>query len=153
MILKKEYLWYLYFIILLSQSTVHSEATSVKSADLSSSEAVSAIPTEDAFLNALDQAKPIVIMCWMENCPHCNTIKPIFYQFAQDKKYKNISFAHANGPDLKIHKHIARETQAYEKPLKIPGYPSFIFIKDKKVVDVLIGGSEDKLKQKLRNLL
>lgn len=161
MILKKAGLWYLYFIFFLSSTAVYSrenialEPTQSTQSTLEKVEQdlVKAIATEDAFLSLLDQDSPTVVMCWMDNCPHCNTIKPAFNKLAQEPKYKKISFAQANGPALKIHKHVARETEHSDKPLKIPGFPSFVFIKGKRIVDVLIGGNEDKLKQKLKSLI
>lgn len=170
MILKKQYLWYLNFIFFLYPTITHSKYTFLDNdqkiftiieqrvhnieqrVHKDIQEAIKSISKEDEFLNLIDQDNPTVVMAWMDNCPHCNTIKPVFNELAHDKKHKGIKFASVNGKALKIHKHVERETKDYDKPFKVAGYPSFIFIKNKKIADVLVGGNEEKLKQKIKQL-
>lgn len=106
------------------------------------------ITTEDGFLSLLDQSKPAVVLCSMDNCPHCQMISPIFEKKAS--LYKKVAFYKANGPSLHIHDHVQRETKG---KFKIPGYPVFLFIKNKKIDNVLIGASKDKLDAAIKDFV
>tara|TARA_Y100000588_G_C14277702_1_gene935227 strand:+ start:7081 stop:7491 length:411 start_codon:yes stop_codon:yes gene_type:complete len=108
------------------------------------------INTEDHFLSVLDQKKPSIIFSSMNHCPHCNMIEPEFTKLAQNKKYNKIQFMKTNGPALNIHKHVKRETN---NKFKIPGYPAFLFIKDKKIHHVTLGANKDILHTKIKEFL
>lgn len=154
MILKKKILWYLNFIFLLNQSNVYADTTANKAINIyhqkNTEESIKKIATIDQFLTILDSVEPTVIFASMKNCPHCKIVKPKFKNASLNKKHHKIKFTQVNGPALKIHKHVARESK---DKFKIPGYPSFIFVKNKKIVDVLIGGEIKELEQKLKNLM
>lgn len=139
MILKKNLFLYLNFIFLITLSNLTwTKANRVK-----------IIQTENDLLTSyLDSNKPAIIFCSMNNCPHCEMVKPAFNKIASQEKYGHITFALANGPKLHIHEHVKRETDG---KFKIPGYPVFLFIKDKKIKNVIIGADKDKLNDEIKS--
>lgn len=143
MILKNGWLWYLNFILFLNLSGYTlTEAKSNK---------IQSIDTVDLFLDTLDSTKPTIIKTYSENCPFCTMIAPKFEKIASNQKYnKRISFAQANGKSLQIHKHVPAKSNG---KYKIPGYPTFIFINNGNIVDLLIGGDEKKLLDKVDSFL
>lgn len=108
---------------------------------------VSEITTEDDLHAALTSSKPTVILGYMDPCPHCSSIKP--HMKALAKKYPKISFATANGPRLVMHKKVSALSNS---SIKIPGYPTTIFINNGQIVDHVIGGNKQKLDQKTLEL-
>ncbi|MBI2353201.1 thioredoxin family protein [Candidatus Dependentiae bacterium] len=112
---------------------------------------ISTIENEDQFLSLIDQDKPTIIMGSMETCPHCKIITPEFETLS--KKHKSISFVKVNGLRTKMHEHIKNESLKQGTSFKIIGYPSFAFIKNKKIVYVLIGGDPKKLKDIINQFL
>lgn len=106
-----------------------------------------AITNEDEFICLIDQSEPTIVMGTMEACPHCKIITPIFED--QSKKNKNISFVKANGLAINMHGVVKRESKG-KGDFKIIGYPSFVFIKDKKIDSVLVGGSRESLEKAIK---
>lgn len=124
----------LYIASILLVSSIISTATPIKTVD-----------TEDEFLDIIDQKKPAIIMGSMDHCSHCKNIDPTFETLA--KKHKKISFYKANGPSIKMHEHVKRESKG---KFQIPGYPVFIFIKNKRIASVLIGGAPESLESAIK---
>ena len=113
--------------------------------------AVSEVTTEDGLHGALTSSTPTVVMGYMHNCTHCNALKPDFTMLA--KKYPKINFILANGPNLIMHKRVAQLT---DNAIKIPGYPTVVFINPAasphQITDSLIGGNRQKLISKVEAL-
>lgn len=127
-------------------------------------EPIQIIETEDELLTIIDSNTPTIIMGSMEHCPHCKHIDPVFTSLAKqhtasinkkktaslrkkdrsslDKNNKKIAFAKTNGPSINMHEHIKRESK---ERFQIPGYPIFIFIKNKQIDSMLIGGTPEHL--------
>lgn len=102
----------------------------------------------DDLYKALNAKKPTVIKLYSKNCPHCKIFEKPFEETA--KKYQSIDFFSANGKTLDASKIIKDITN---NQIKIPGYPSILFIKNGKIVDYLIGGDPKKHTEKVKKLI
>ena len=109
---------------------------------------IKTITNEDEFVCLIDQKHPTIVMGSMDACPHCKTITPIFENHA--KKHPSISFIKANGPKTNMHGVTKRESQG-KGDFKIIGYPAFVFIKDKKIVNVVVGGTPELLEKAIKD--
>lgn len=142
MILKNGRLWYLNFaIFFLLSGYILPEAKSKN---------ISPINTVDQLLDILDSKKPTIIKTYSERCPFCSMIAPTFEKIANQSKYKAIAFHKADGKALEAHKHVSHKSDGKHK---IPGYPTFIFIHKGNIVDLLIGGDEKKLTEKIEKFM
>ena len=103
--------------------------------------------TEDLYA-ALSSQRPTVILGFMDHCPHCKTLMPFFEKL--EIKYPKARFFTVNGPQLSLHKLVA---QLSDNKFKIPGFPSVVFVKNRKIVDLQIGGNKDTLEEKIKKLL
>ncbi|MFA5998633.1 MAG: thioredoxin family protein [Candidatus Babeliales bacterium] len=101
---------------------------------------VGEITSEDKLHAALTSSTPTLVMGYMSNCPHCNTLKPMYEKLAL--QHRSIDFLKVNGPQHKMHTHVAQLTNGDKR---IPGYPSIAFVNNGVVTDVLIGGNKNKL--------
>ncbi|MCX5924558.1 MAG: thioredoxin family protein [Candidatus Dependentiae bacterium] len=101
---------------------------------------VGEITAEDKLHTALTSSTPTIVMGYMSNCPHCNTLKPTYEKLAL--QHRSIDFVKVNGPQHKMHTHVAQLTNGDKR---IPGYPSIAFVNNGVITDVLIGGNKEKL--------
>ncbi|MBI2344580.1 thioredoxin family protein [Candidatus Dependentiae bacterium] len=106
------------------------------------------IPTSDELHGALESKKPCIIKLHAPNCPYCTMFSKTFEKSA--KNNRKITFLSANGKNLNAPQIISNYTNG---TIKIPGYPSILFIKNSKVVDYQIGGNDKIFQEKLENLL
>lgn len=111
---------------------------------------VQEIITIEELFDALNSEKPTVIKFYSMHCPHCKMFEKPFEESA--KKYKNITFYSADGKKLNAPKVVAEFTEKYIKPIKIPGFPTIIYIKDGKIQNYMIGGNPKKHIENLNNL-
>ncbi len=131
---------YLYLMLFANTATLSPVQTQVKT-----------ISNEDELLSLFDQTEPTIVMGSMEACPHCKTIGPLFDDLS--KKNRSICFVKANGLTTKMHVHVKNESSRQNTDFKIIGYPAFVFIKDKKIVNVVIGATPERLENAIRCLL
>ncbi len=102
--------------------------------------------------DALESPSAVVIKLSMPGCSHCTALAKPFGQFAQEQKYAHITFynvANAGPSGLNTPVKIKEKSNNL---IQIPGFPSFIFIKNGKIVDHQIGGDKNKLQEKLKKL-
>lgn len=116
---------------------------------LSAQSCVKTVDKEDQLLSLMDQNGPLIIMGSMDACVNCKTIAPLFSDLA--KKNKSITFYKANGPAIRMHEHIKNESSRQGTDFKIIGYPAFVFIKDKKITDVIVGAIPERLETGVKN--
>lgn len=107
------------------------------------------IVTQEDLHTALISKIPTVIMLKMEPCPHCNALKPDFAAAAKNPAYKNINFYIANGPKLQAAQTVKSLSGG---TIKIPGFPSIIYVNHGKIVDHQIGGNSKTLIEKTNKL-
>ena len=128
---KKKFILYSSILLCIKITTIETLTSNIKTID-----------KEDQFLAIIDQKEPTIVMGFMDNCPHCKHIAPVFEKLSQ--KHKKISFVKANGIKINMHEHVKHESKN-KGDFIIPGYPSFIFIKNKRIYSVLIGGDQKSL--------
>lgn len=131
---------YLYLMLFANTAALSPVQTQVKT-----------IANEDELLSLFDQTKPTIVMGSMEACPHCKTIGPLFDHFS--KKHQSICFVKANGATTKMHVHVKNESLRQNTDFKIIGYPAFVFIKNKKIANVVIGATPERLENAIRCFL
>lgn len=73
-------------------------------------------------------------------CGPCKSIAPHFENLAKEEAYKHISF----------YKVDVNESEELCKEYKVSAMPTFIFLKNKKQIDVVTGANLNKLKEKLQ---
>ena len=101
----------------------------------------------------LHNSAPTMIMLHMKNCPHCDSIKGkgdnTSHSYLQDiaNHHPKLKVYLANGPLLQANVVIKQEAN-----ISIPGYPTFIFVKNGQTVDHLIGGNKNQIKVKVNKL-
>ena len=125
-----------YFIFLTSNSIILTKVPSEKEKNSNIDPLLNEIKveTEDSLDEILRHSTDsLCIMFYMEHCSWCDKMKNIFKSII--KKHKDITFYYVNGPELKAHQ---RVQQAINK--KIPGYPYFLFMKEKKYIEQHVGG-------------
>ncbi len=105
------------------------------------------VSTEEGLHAALTSSTPTVILGYMDPCPHCASIKPYFSVLA--RKHPKINFITANGPKLIMHKKVAALTN---NSIKIPGYPTMIFVYDGSIIGHVIGGNKQKLEKMVADM-
>lgn len=110
-------------------------------------EIVEEINTLDDFYKALSSKKPTIIKLYSQNCPHCRIFKEPFKDTA--RKNRNITFFSADGKKLNASQIVKEITH---NKIKIPGYPSILYIKDGVISDILIGGDPKKHTEKVKSL-
>ena len=106
------------------------------------------ITTRDELHGALQSKKPTTIKLYSQNCPYCNMFSKTFE--ASANKHGNINFLSANGKALNVPEVIAGFTKGN---IKIPGYPSILFVKGGTIVDYQIGGDAKTFEEKLQKIL
>ncbi len=111
-------------------------------------ELVEEINTLDDFYKALSSKKPTIIKLYSQNCPHCKIFEEPFKETA--RKNRNITFLSADGKRLNASQIVKEVTHG---KIKIPGYPSILYIKNGVIVDVLIGGDAKKHTEKVKFLI
>ena len=92
-------------------------------------------------LKKLTQDKKAVLKFSAVWCGPCRTSTPVFEEFSTDVAYKDILFIKV---DVDAGKDIARS-------FRINGIPAFVFVKDNKVVNKVVG--IDNLRKNLTNHL
>ena len=91
----------------------------------------------------LSQEKPLIIDLYMDGCPPCKLMKPIFEQLAEELS-STCTFARLNGPE------VPEVAQAYG----IAVFPTFVVIKDGKLVGKCVGGmSAEAFKERITEIL
>lgn len=108
------------------------------------------IGNTEELLDALNSEKPTVIKLYSLHCPHCKMFEKPFEESA--KKHKEIHFYSADGKKLNAPKIIAEFTEKYDKQIKIPGFPTILYIKDGKIQNHMIGGNPKKHTENLNKL-
>lgn len=89
--------------------------------------------------------KTYAVLGTSPGCPWCNKIKPIFQELQQ--KFPHISFIEVNGSNLPLHVHAKKQN------IGIKGYPTILFVKNGKIVDMQVGyTSKNKIEEKLKQL-
>ena len=133
------------------------------------------IESEDGLTAALTNKKTTVIMCSMQGCGWCTKMKPIFSELAP--QFPNAQFYTVDGRASNLSKHIAqlslkheskkpwlsssaksiaqkKELLSAEETLQIPGYPTFLFIKEGQLQNIQVGGcSKEDLENQIKKLL
>jgi len=102
----------------------------------------------DDFYKDLSSRKPTIIKLYSQNCPHCKMFEKPFKEMAT--KYRSINFLSADGKKLNASQIIKDVTK---NEIKIPGYPSILYIKNGRIIDYLIGGDPKKLEAKIKKLI
>jgi thiol-disulfide isomerase/thioredoxin len=102
----------------------------------------------DDFYKALGAQKPTVIKLYSKNCPHCKMFEKPFEEGA--KKHKNVDFFSADGKKLNASTIVKEVTH---NKIKIPGFPTILYIKDGAIVDYMIGGDPKKHTEKVESLI
>lgn len=140
------------FIVFLSMlatqggSFISGHATS--NLDLEDPDHTNQIMYEENVEPALMSQKPTVILAYMDHCNHCHALLPFFKQ--QAKEMTKVRFLTINGPKLHLPKYVALLSKKYgNEEFKIIGFPSIIFVKNGKIIDLQTGGSQKKLQEKL----
>jgi thiol-disulfide isomerase/thioredoxin len=110
-------------------------------------ELIEEIKLLEQFLDTLNSKKPTIIKLHSQNCPHCKMFEEPFKETA--RKNRHITFLSADGKRLNASQIIKEVTHG---KIKIPGYPSILYIKDGVITDVLIGGDTKKHIEKVKNL-
>jgi len=106
------------------------------------------IVTSDEFYGAIQARKPTIIKLYSEHCPYCSIFSKTFESVA--KKHRNIQFFSLNGKKLNAPKVVSDFTK---NSIKIPGYPSVLFIKNGNIVDFQIGGNPKVFEEKIQKYL
>jgi len=104
------------------------------------------IKTIDELLAKLTAQELTIIMGSMNGCHFCKKAEPIFKKYAQDNP--DIDFYTTNG----LKTNMAREVNKLDSTIKIRGYPAFLFIKDGKINDHLLGVNIEQLDKKIKAL-
>ena len=86
-------------------------------------------------------------MASMNGCYFCKKAKPIFQKHAQE--HSDIQFYIVNGPKTNFAQLVYKES---DNVMKIRGYPAFVFIKDGKIQDYLVGAKIEELEKKIKLL-
>ena len=107
------------------------------------------LTTSEELHNALTSSQLSVIMLKMEHCPHCQTLSPVFEKYARKLLGKPLTLYVANGPALQAATMIKNVTN---NTVKIPGYPSIMYVKNGKVFDHQIGGNTKTFEEKIQKL-
>ena len=94
---------------------------------------------------------PTIILGYMNHCPHCNKLLKYFETLPA--KYPKINFLTVNGPRLKLHEQVAKYKKDKDSYFRIPGYPSIVFVKNGKPVNVQVGGNEKTLDENIKKLI
>jgi len=103
--------------------------------------------TDKQLVAALYSQEPTAIMLKSTSCPHCKALE-VEYR-ASAKKHLMINFYTAtNSAQLQLIPII----KSVDASLKIPGFPTLIFIHKGKIVDHQIGGNPQKMNEKIQNL-
>ncbi len=108
---------------------------------------VDEITTNDELYGALQSKKPTVIKLYSQHCPYCNVFSKTFEK--QAKNYRSMNFVSADGKKLNAPKIVGDFTN---NTVKIPGYPSVLYIKNGTIVDYQIGGNPQVLEEKMQKL-
>lgn len=99
----------------------------------------------------LTNPEPTVIIGYMHHCPYCKKLLQYFETLPA--KYPRVTFCIVHGPHLKLHDEVAKFKKDKNSNFKIPGYPSIVFIKGGKPINVQIGGNEKTLDENIKKLL
>jgi thiol-disulfide isomerase/thioredoxin len=132
-----------------SQATKKTKRNPFDSASLTQkngSQTVQEIKTIDELLQKLTAKQLTIIMGSMNGCHFCKKAEPIFKKYAQE--YPDINFYTTNG----LKTNMAREVNKLDSTIKIRGYPAFLFIKDGKINDHLLGVNIEQLDNKIKAL-
>lgn len=108
---------------------------------------VDEIATSDELHGVLQSKKPTVIKLYSQHCPYCNIFSKTFEN--QAKKHRSTNFLSADGKKLNAPKVVGDFTS---NTLKIPGYPSVLYIKNGIITDYQIGGNPKVFEEKLQKL-
>lgn len=105
------------------------------------------IISQTDLVNKLYSKEPTVIMLKSVACPHCTALEKEYRLSA--KKHHMINFYTAtNSAQLPLISTI----KSVDSSLKIPGFPTLIFVYNGKIVDHQIGGNPTKMNEKLQAL-
>ena len=108
---------------------------------------VDEITTSDELHGALQSQKECVIKLYSQHCPYCNMFSKTFNDYA--KKYRSMNFMSADGKKLNAPKIVGDITN---NTLKIPGYPSVLYVKNGTIIDYQIGGNPKVFAEKIEKL-
>lgn len=106
---------------------------------------INEISTTDELYTSLESKKPTIIKLYSQNCPYCTMFNKTFEETA--KKHRSINFISADGKKLNAPKVVADLTNG---TIRIPGYPSILFIKNGKIIDHQIGGNPQVFDEKIK---
>lgn len=105
------------------------------------------LTTSSTLHNAFYNQEPTVIMLKSNNCPHCRTMEEDIKPYV--KQYPKINFYKAtNSQQLQL----IPAVKAVDSSIKIPGFPTLIFVYKGKIMDHQIGANADKIKEKITKL-
>ena len=108
------------------------------------------VTTEEQYnQEVMNSDKPVLVKFETTWCPACQKIAPIFNNVA-DKLKDKVKFVVVNAEESK-------ESKAVAEKQEVKGVPTFVFIKDKKVVEKVTGSDiaedEAKLTEKIEKTL
>lgn len=142
-----------FFVIFFIQGASFLSGHVLPSLDGAESDKLKEIVYEEDVPTALTSKKPTVILAYMENCNHCQHLKPFFKK--QSLKMPGVTFLIVNGPKLSIPKYVTIRSKEQKllnpksHEFRIIGFPSIIFVKDGSIIDLQTGGSPGALAEKL----
>lgn len=93
------------------------------------------IKSHDEFKQAINGDKPIVIDAWATWCGPCKLIKPVFAKISDTPAAEKMGFYSV---DVDDQEQIAQE-------LGIRAMPTFLFYKDGKQIETVVGADPSKL--------
>lgn len=135
---------------------------------------VKTIESEDGLTAALTNKKTTVIMCSMQGCGWCIKMKPLFEELAP--QFSDVHFYTVDGRASHLSKHVTQLSSKHEtkkswlsssaqsaarkkqlltadETLQIPGFPTFLFIKDGQLQNIQVGGcSQEELEKQIKQL-
>ena len=119
---------------------------------------VTEISEENQLSELFSSKHDTVVMCTMNHCSWCIKTKPHFTQL-EERYAAKIKFYTINGPQAKLQSFLYDHTEngkhlgkhmikalkrnralGMNDTIQIPGYPTFLYIKHGKIIDIHVGG-------------
>lgn len=102
------------------------------------------ITNQTELMKLLYAQVPTIILLKSKACPYCDSLSQAIKPYVI--KYSKIDFNQVvNGPDMPL----IATVKAADSSLKIPGFPTILFINKGKIVDSQIGFNKQTLSEKI----